>query len=89
MIIDFRFILIIAATLMLIFISLFESKNSILEGMTYITGFLFFFIGLDIMINGIPQVSDFMKVSSSIVFWGIGITVLIVTSTSSIEKQEW
>jgi hypothetical protein len=85
--IDFRYVLIVVFTLM-IFVIAFSEKSAISKAMLYIASFGFFFLGLDLMINGIVEVSIFLSSSVGIVLWAFGIINLIRLPTKEIE-EEW
>jgi len=85
--IDFRFILLLVFALFYLII-VNREEDPINNALMYISGFGFFFVGLDIIINGISDVSSFLSVSSGIVFWALGIITLLRTPLMQIE-EDW
>ena len=82
--IDFTFVLLIAFSLML-FVIVFAKWGPITEGITYIVGFGYFFIGLHYIIDGLSEVSTFLSSSIGCTLWGFGLILLIRTSLLGME----
>jgi hypothetical protein len=82
--IDYRFILLIISTL-LIFIVKFNEDESLAQALLWVAALMFFFIGTDIMISGIVDISIFLSTTTGIVFWGLGLALVFRASFIGLE----
>jgi len=60
--------------------------ESISKGMVYMSGFGFFFIAMDILINGLPEISTFLVTTIGIVLWGFGAYLILVPTLKDISE---
>jgi len=86
--IDFRYVLIILFGFFLLTAMLFEDKTAWFpQALLYLSGFGFFFIALDIITTGMTDVSGFLSRAIGVVFWGLGMIILLITSTQQMEEN--